>query len=184
MACGFVRTLLAGMVSATFLAGCGAKLLDTGALSIASSTSVHPEGPIEIYSRVARGALPCWFGAQGSLKKTHIFHADVAPESKGGATEIVIHEKDPAADSPRSLRAYKISIAASGSGSQMTGENLKMPADVAAGMRSDLLRWAKGETGCSVVGTGGWGASAKPGEEPPPEPPSTPAKVSKPKRKT
>lgn len=179
---GSIAALLAGGLAASTVAGCGAKLLDTGTIAVASSTSVHPESPIELYSRIARGSLACWFGAQGSLKKSHVFHADVAPESKGGASEIAIHERDEAAPSPRSLRAYKITISASGSGSQMTSENLKMPEHVARDMRVDLIRWAKGETGCSVVGTGGWGASAKPGEEP--QPPPAPEKGTKSKKKT
>lgn len=114
--------------------------------------------PVETYSRIARGALQCWFGAQGSLKKSHIFNADVAPESSGGGAEIVVHERDNAADNPRSFRAYKVAIVASAGGSTVGLENLRMPIPVARDMDADVLRWARGETSCSVVGTGGWAA--------------------------
>ncbi len=122
----------------------------------ASPNSAHAEPPIEIYSRIARGALACWFGAQGSLKKSHIFNADVAPETAGGGAEIVIHERDPTADNPRSFRAYKVAIGRSGDGSNVQVENMRMPVNVAKDMDGDVLRWSKGQVGCSVVGTGGW----------------------------
>lgn len=155
---------LAGFTVATALtlSGCSEspKLL-TQSLGAAVGASAHPEPPVEIYSRVAGGALKCWFGAQGSLKKTHIFHADAAPPSAGGEAEIVIHERDTTAQSPRSLRYYRINIQRSGDGSTVKIENLRFPEAVAKDMAGDVFRWAGGNADCSVVGIGGWGA--KPG---------------------
>ena len=63
--------------------------LETGAVG-----SGHPEGapvetavvvpgtPTEIYTLVAGGALRCWFGADGPLKATHVFHAEAAPPAE------------------------------------------------------------------------------------------------------
>ena len=90
------------------------------------------------------------------------FSAPVA----GNGAEIVIHERDKAQVNPRSIRAYRISIDRSGDGATMLAENFRMPEAVAADMRDDIGRWAKGQTGCSVVGAGGW--TAKPGVEPAP----------------
>lgn len=149
---------LVGIASA--LSGCGANLLETASLSLGSNSSVHDDKPIALYSKVARGALQCWFGSHGSLKKTHIFHAEAAPEHSGGMVEIVIHERDQGAPSPRSLRTYRITIAPLANGSRMVAENLKMADAVDADMRADLARWSTGNAACSSVGAGGWGAAA------------------------
>ncbi len=151
--------------------GCGANLLETASLSLSSDATVHPDKPIDLYSKIARGALTCWFGSQGSLKKTHIFHADAAPEHRGGAVEIVVHERDQGAPSPRSLRTYRITIATSGEGSRMMAENLKMPDAMGKDMRADLARWSTGNATCSSVGAGGWGtAAASTGRDAEPKP--------------
>jgi hypothetical protein len=144
----------------SWLAGCGANLLETASLSLRSDASVHDEKPIDLYSKIARGALTCWFGSHGSLKKAHIFHAEAAPEHSGGAVEIVIHERDQGAPSPRALRTYRVTITALPSGSRMVAENLKMPDAIAKDMRADLDRWSKGDSSCGVVGTGGWGSGS------------------------
>ena len=127
------------------------------------------EPPVEIYSRIARGALACWFGTHGSLKKSHVFHADVAASEESGA-EIVIHERDEAAQNPRSFRAFRVTIARSGSGSTVSAENLRFPAYVGRDLDADVRRWAAGRTGCSVVGAGGWEATPR-RDEPAKSPP-------------
>ena len=149
--------LLAGVLMAC--AGCSSTALETASLTLVSDSSVHSDKPVELYSKIARGALGCWFGSQGSLKKTHVFHADVAPETSGGNVEIVLHERDDAAASPRSLRTYRVTVTHSGEGSRMLVENLKMPEPVAKDMRTDLARWATGNYACSVVGAGGWNSA-------------------------
>ncbi|MFM9940414.1 MAG: hypothetical protein ACKVP7_13065 [Hyphomicrobiaceae bacterium] len=139
------------------MAGCGTTSLSQS-LGVAVGATAHPEPPVEIYSRIAKGALNCWFGPQGSLKRTHVFHADVSPPSAGGAAEIVIHERDMAAASPRSLRFYRISITPAGEGSTVQIENLRFPEAVAKDLVADVVRWAGGGTECSVIGVGGWNA--------------------------
>ena len=148
-----------------------AKALATSSLSIpvlnmaslGGNTAERVEPPVEIYSRIARGALKCWFGTQGSLKKTHVFHADVAPASSVGGAEIAIYERDASGQTPRSVRAYRITIARSGEGSNTQPENFRMPEAVARDMTADVARWIQGPDDCSVVGLGGW--TAKPGKE-------------------
>lgn len=138
------------------LAGCETTSLVPATLGAAPAT-VHSEPPVEIYSRIARGALMCWFGSQGSLKKTHIFHADVAPEARGGGAEIVVHERDNAAENPRSFKAYTVVITPAAGGASLTAQSLRMPLDVAQEMHADVLRWAKGKSECgTVIGVGGW----------------------------
>ena len=152
--------------------GCETASLPTlpATLGIPVTSVSLAEPPVEVYSRIAKHALHCWFGLQGSLKRTHIFHADVAPPEAGGGAEITISERDPAAQTPRNFRAYRIQIAAAGGGSSLTTENYRMPQPTAEAMGADIGRWVQGKEGCSVVGVGGWGAqNAK--EEPLPAPP-------------
>ncbi len=148
--------------------------------SLGGSTTERVEPPVEIYSRIARGALRCWFGTQGSLKKTHVFHADVAPPSAGGGAEIAIYERDLSGQSPRSIRAFRITIARSGDGSNIQPENFRMPETVARDMSADVGRWAMGTDECSVIGLGGW--TAQPGKEEAPPAPATAKKAEKAKR--
>jgi hypothetical protein len=174
---GRASKLGSAAILALMSGGCGANLdtlVATGSLGLASNASVHAESPVEIYSRVARGALACWFGPNGSLKKTLVFHADVAPEPKGGTAEIVLHQRDAAAESPRSLRAYRIVIERTGEGSRMVSENMRLPEAVARDMQADLGRWATGQTGCATVGTGGWNAAPAPPAEVAPPPAAKP----------
>ena len=121
-------------------------------------SSEHAEPPVEIYSRIARGALRCWFGTEGSLKKTHVFHADVAPAATNGGADIALYERDKSGQTPHAIRAYRIAIARSGEGSSVQSENYRMPDSVAHDMGADIGRWGQGQEGCSVVGLGGWTA--------------------------
>lgn len=140
------------------LAGCSSATLPTLPLPSLSTALAQP--PPEIYARIARGALGCWFAPAGPLKRTHIFHADVAPPSDNAGAEIVIHERDPAAESPRSIRAYRIQITRAPEGTFVTSENLKLPADLAGRMDADVARWAKGQSGCNAPGSETWSAQA------------------------
>ena len=156
----------AGLVAVACTA-CGSNLLETASLSLSTDSTVHSEKPIDLYTKIARGALTCWFGPNGSLKKTHVFHADTAPEHKGGEVEIVLHQRDEVSPGPRALRAYRIAITRSGDGSQMLSENLKLPEPVAKDMRADLTRWARGDAACSVMGSGSWGPAPSAVASPP-----------------
>jgi hypothetical protein len=153
---GLPMSLLAAAV-----AGCSGTSLPEAlsSASITAASNERAEPPIEIYSRIARGANTCWFGANGSLRKTHIFHADVAPTVDTTGAEITIHERDARAENPRSVRAFRIGIASTGGGSAVTPENFRFPADVSVVLFADVARWSSGDTSCGVMGVGGWNAA-------------------------
>lgn len=150
------------------LSGCSPPSLDPSQLGLASMPKLPdmPElpklpkmpspppiigSPTDVYTNVARGALTCWFGAKGPLKGQYIYHGEADPPSKGGRAVIVIHLFDPAAPSPRGLRAYQIVIAQESSDVERTAvvaENLKLPEPLASRMADDVRRWAAAETGC------------------------------------
>jgi hypothetical protein len=139
------------------LAGCSSATLPT--LPLPSLSAAYQQPPSEIYARIARGALGCWFAASGPLKRTHIFHADVAPPSDNAGAEIVIHERDnTTGQNPRAIRAYRIAITRAPEGTFVASENLKLPAALATRMEGDINRWAKGQAGCNTPGTETWQA--------------------------
>jgi hypothetical protein len=113
----------------------------------------------EVYTRVARGALTCWFGAAGPLKGPYIYHADAEPPSKGGRAEIVIRTRDKDAADPRSLKAFRVGIQPGGQGTQIEVENVKIAEPLAARLTSDVQRWAADQEGCGEAPiTAGWTA--------------------------
>lgn len=136
----------------------------TASVGPATSASSSVEAPAEVYSRIARGALRCWFGPEGSLKKTHVFHAKVDPPSEGGAAEIGVHTRETGSNHGV-LRALTVTIARSGDGSLVETRNARFAEPQANQMIADVSRWIEGKDDCSIVGTGGWSAT-----KPPPAP--------------
>lgn len=114
--------------------------------------------PTEVYTRVARGVLSCWFGAAGPLKAAYIYHAEAEPASKGGASEIKIMTRDAAADDPRALRAYRIVFAPSENKTRIEIENVRISEPLATRLRLDVKRWSADEAGCEDPVTAGWSA--------------------------
>ena len=89
---------------------------ETGSLSARSEpheTSALVSGtPTGIFAEVARGALGCWFAADGPLKTSHIYRAEAQPPAKGGDAEIVIYERDAATRDLRGTRAHRVAFTA------------------------------------------------------------------------
>lgn len=121
--------------------------------------------PTEVYSRVARGAMTCWFGTTGPLKASYVYHAEALPAAQGGKAQIVIHERDRLSEDPRGLRAFRVQIAPNGDTARVAVENLKLEAQLASSMEKDVHRWAGGAIGCTEEEAGAWapqGATAAP----------------------
>ncbi len=139
---------------------------------IAEALSLHQDevvgSPTEVYERVARGAMACWFGAAGPLKANYIYHAEAQPAAQGGTAEIVIHERDRQSENPRGLRAFRVAIAPKGETASVDIEILKLPDPLARSMKKDVRRWAAGGIGCTE-GKGQW----SPHLPTPPENPET-----------
>lgn len=134
----------------------------TGALSEATIVG----SPTEVYERIARGALSCWFGTSGPLKADYVYHAEADPPGKGGKAEISIHERNRLSDNPKGQRAYRVAIELEKESTALTFENIKMPEAMAASMEADARRWGSGEIGCTTAQSGGWSENT-----PPPAPP-------------
>lgn len=146
--CGTVLPGIIGIACA--LAACSTATLPS-LPKIELPVVAYKEEPSEVYSRIARGAMACWFSPNGPLKKNYAFHADVAPPSDNAGAEIVIHERDSAAPSPLSLRAYKILIARQPEGTAVAEQNFKLPESLAATMAQDIRRWAGGNLDCGAA---------------------------------
>lgn len=124
----------------------------------------EPEGSAtELYARIARGALGCWFSPRGGMKKDYIYHAEADAPSRGGKAEIVVHARDPGQPNPRGAKAYKVLITPKDETSAtVTTENLRLPEAQGSMMTSDVYRWAKGEEGCEQAATAAAGSDPAP----------------------
>ena len=129
----------------------------------------------DAYSRIARGANACWLGENGPLKGKYMFYADAQPDSKGGAAEIRIYERE--ADGRPSSKAYGVMITPGGERASVSPANVKLPAEVAKRMDGDVERWAEGGVGCQKPGDGGWAASPQDAGATPIGEPAKPAKA-------
>lgn len=174
-------SILAALTVAASAAGCSATLPDVtipapkeataAEAGIPSATAALQGAPLpldlvaatptEVYTRVARGVLSCWFGAAGPLKAGYIYHAEAEPASKGGASEIKIMTRETAADDPRALRAYRIVFAPSENKTRIEIENVRIPEPLATRLKSDVNRWSADEAGCEDPVTAGWSAEER-----------------------
>jgi hypothetical protein len=119
-------------------------------LAPVETTIIVPGTPTEVYAQVARGALNCWFGRDGPLKATHIFTAEAASPTQGGAAAIVVHERDVDLHDQRGVRAFRISFTGDPSAVRVGITNLKMTGALGQLMVGDAETWAKGGEGCQV----------------------------------
>jgi hypothetical protein len=149
--------ICAGIVAAASLAAGGCSNASAPVLptlpEIAEALSLNQDevvgSPTEVYSRVARGAMSCWFGSRGPLKDGYIYHAQAEPASRGGKSEIVIHERDRQSENQKGLRAFRVVITPNNETASVDVETLKLPDRLANSMENDVRRWAAGAIGCT-----------------------------------
>jgi hypothetical protein len=112
--------------------------------------SIVPGSPTEVYVLVARGAFRCWFGADGPLKPTHVFHADADSPAKGGGAEIVLHERDETIRDKKGTRAVRIGISSAPGGVRVVVALPKMEQQLGPMMAKEVEAWARGGTDCEL----------------------------------
>lgn len=180
------RLWAATSVISCLLAGC----TNSGSLSTAALPKIpdlpkvslpEPPPPVvgtptEVYERIGRGAMSCWFGSKGTLKSTHIYDAVAEPASQGGRAEINIRARNEGPQGVRGVKAFVIVIAPSGDDqTSVTSSNLKLPKDEGDLMSKSVMAWATGNQGCDPKSfTEAWAPAAA--DQPP--------KDRKPKEKT
>ena len=152
---------------AALLGGCAGSPLKAPTLGLPNDLTRVEGSPTEVYTRIAHGAVRCWFGTTGALAGTHIFHADADSPAKGGNAEIVIHEREAVAPKPWGRKVFRVALAAADAQTAIEVENIKLPDPLVAQMKADLFAWAAGRASCTA-GEGGTGLR----KEPPPPPPS------------
>ena len=111
---------------------------------------IVPGTPTGVYALVARGALGCWFGADGPLKPSHVFEAEAEPPAKGGAAEIVLYERDETLRDKRGARALRVAIASSSTSVRVGTTVIRMDPQTAQHMTKDVEVWARGGSGCQL----------------------------------
>jgi hypothetical protein len=144
-------------------AGCSQSGIPTLAASSGIVTSAGPASepnletavitsgtPTDVYASLARRVLHCWFGADGPLKRTHVFYAEAASPEEGGAANILLHERDETLGDRRGARAFRIAITREAGSVRVGITNIKMPEPIARLMVQDAQTWARGEDGCET----------------------------------
>ena len=144
-----------GLMLSAGIGGCSGEQ-STGSLSLAvlplpGFGITAPGKPVDVYTRLARLAKLCWMSPPAPLTLGYLFTAEVAPESRGGSGSIVIFEKNTSLGikGDRGLVAYSMSLTASGDATTIGVQNGRISEGFANKMRSDVERWAAGETGCN-----------------------------------
>jgi hypothetical protein len=99
---------------------------------------------------VARGALGCWFAADGPLKASHVYRAEAAPPGKGGAAEITIYQRDASLRDQRGSKAYQVAFTGEVAGVRVATTAMKFELAHAQAMARDIETWAKGGSGCQL----------------------------------
>jgi hypothetical protein len=176
---GLLGGLLGGCTSANMPKLPSLPLLPAPSAETDSTAAAAPSGPLETtimvpgtptgaFTQVAHEALGCWFGAGGPLKATHVYRAEAEPPAKGGAAEIVIHERDVSLRDQRGPRAYRISFDSEAAGVRVVATAMRFDQPKAQAMARDVETWAKGGSGCQLRAL-----------FPPPAPPPSSARTAK-----
>ncbi len=145
--------LAAVAISALALNACGeaAKLPQLPQLTGSVGEPMRAPGSVpEVYARIAQNSRACWFGPEGALKTTHIFHADLEPPSRGEIAELVVHELDRGGESRWGRRVFKVSLQPSDQQTAIAVDNISMPTEIGSRMRADVFQWSQGGTGCTT----------------------------------
>lgn len=166
---------LAGLAAAP-IGGCsGGPLPSLPELTGSLGESAIVGTPTEVYERIARGAVACWFGTGGPLKGEYVYDAEAAPASQGGRAEISIHERNRKYDTPKGPRAFRITIAPEKEQTTLAFENVTLADPLALSLEADARRWGAGAIGCTPTATNGWSENATTPSSPPAEGKKKPA---------
>ena len=133
-----------------------------------------PGTTAEVYARIAQAARACWFGPDGALKDSYIFHAELEPPSRGEAAEISVHELDKSGSSRWGRKVFYVSLLPADGQTAITVENVSFPVPVSAPMRADVFQWSQGGAGCTTKQAPGLPQPASAAQTP-----ATPAQTAK-----
>lgn len=152
------------LMAASLIAGCagGTPAIEGAAPNVAFTPVAlpifgvtAPGKPSEVYVVIARQAKACWFAPPAPLQQGFVFTADVSPDRRGGAAVITIFEHNTGqhkgANAERGQVAYQITLSPNGDQTSIGTENSRIPDDFAQRMKSDVERWAAGETSCGTA---------------------------------
>lgn len=160
-----MRTVYLVVVATSYgiLGGCASSLpsVETSSLgtdladSAPSDLPSFQAKPVTIYSRIASAAHSCWLAPGRPLNLTHLFHANVEPQSQGGLATIVIYQRGPKANPRHRLAAMRILITPiTGTSSTVEIINRRFADATAKRMAAEVRNWAGGKSGCLDIAPG------------------------------
>lgn len=106
--------------------------------------------PIDVYSRIARHSRGCWFGADGILDASHVFHADAAPAEKGGRVVVSVHERVVGGKSIWGPRAFEIALSPAGDATDVAMQSIKLGGERSSAMSRDVEAWMHDRPSCAL----------------------------------
>lgn len=113
-----------------------------------NQSATVPVAPIEVYQRIATSASRCWFGPDGPLRYSHIFHAIVQAPADGGLVEIGIHKRTTNQKSPWGAKIYAIVLKGTTS-TDLVFQNFGLDLKTRNAIKTDALAWANGKPACT-----------------------------------
>jgi hypothetical protein len=155
------------IASLALLTGCsagGGPVMPSASLPSMDAVAEVPTGPTTVYSRIAAGAVSCWFGPKGRLDRSFVWHGKADPEAKGSRAEVAVHER--IEDNKRGTKVFWVTITPKGEGATVLVENAKLPDPMARRMADEAHHWARGGQGCDHDGLPPTGSGAGPATRP------------------
>ncbi|MCB1509413.1 MAG: hypothetical protein KDJ36_00800 [Hyphomicrobiaceae bacterium] len=137
---------LAGMLVLT-LPGCAGQLPPLQTSALAGLNVSVSAAPLDVYFRIAENAAQCWFGPEGRLASSHIFHAAASAPTTGKPIEIALHRRTADPKKPWGPRAYVIQLSGTSS-TNIDFKNISLPQSEEAVVRNEALAWANGRSDC------------------------------------
>lgn len=123
--------------------------IDLSVPSVAPSSVVAQEPPINVYVRVAREIRRCWLGPNDPRLPGHGFRASAQPGAAGQAEIDIYKEVEGRKYGPF---AFEVKITPQGSGALVRSRNRRLDDDLANTLRADIARWTNGASGCGKAG--------------------------------
>ncbi len=114
---------------------------------VAPSQVVAEDGPVAVYTQVAREIRRCWLAPVDPKLEGHGFRA----EAPADAQQIKIDIFREVPDRKLGPFAFRIDILPQGGGTLVTSRNVRLPDALADEFRGDIARWVKGDTTCRVA---------------------------------
>jgi len=103
--------------------------------------------PKDIYQRIARVAVRCWFGPFGALHNRFMTSAEVPPDPSDEPVRMAVHRRLPDLKKPWGPSLLRIELTGTTT-TTLSFENVGLEPQISTQMSSAFTSWANGRTDC------------------------------------